>query len=286
MNLREAVSYVQSQGLDSGDAYALVLHALGRAITERAWLLAHGEQDLSTRAVSQLTQAVQRRAHDEPVAYITGCKEFYGLPLAVDARVLDPRADTETLVDWTLEALANKPKARVLDLGTGSGAVALALKHQRPAWEVYAVDISADALAVAADNARRLHLTVQFAQASWLQGCAGGCKDRCKGGFTGRFDAIVSNPPYIAEGDAHLTALRHEPCLALVSGADGLNAIRSIVSQAPARLVPGGWLLLEHGYNQAVAVRHLLGAAGLVTVQSRRDLAGIERCSGAQSQAA
>ncbi|MCX8518040.1 MAG: peptide chain release factor N(5)-glutamine methyltransferase [Rhodoferax sp.] len=273
MNLREAVSYAQSQGLDGSDAYALVLHALGRALTERAWLLAHGEQTLSANAVSRLTQAVQRRAHGEPVAYITGCKEFYGLSLAVDARVLDPRADTETLVDWALEALADKPKARVLDLGTGSGAVALALKHQRPAWEVHAVDISADALAVAADNARRLQLQVQFAQASWLQGRAG------------LFDAIVSNPPYIAEGDAHLPALHHEPRLALVSGVDGLDALRAIVGQAQVHLPPGGWLLLEHGYNQASTVRQLLAAAGLAEGQSRRDLSGIERCSGAQRPA-
>ena len=273
MNLREAVSYAQSQGLDSSDAYALVLHALGRAITERAWLLAHGEQALSASAVSQLTQAVQRRTHGEPVAYITGGKEFYGLPLAVDARVLDPRADTETLVDWALEALADRPQARVLDLGTGSGAVALALKHQRPAWEVHALDISDYALTVAADNARRLQLQVQFAQACWLQGCAG------------LFDAIVSNPPYIAEGDPHLPALHHEPRLALVSGVDGLDAIRAIVGQAQAHLSPGGWLLLEHGYNQASAVRQLLAAAGLVKGQSRSDLSGIERCSGAQRPA-
>ena len=273
MKLREAVSYAQSQGLDSSDAYALVLHALGRAITERAWLLAHGEQALSASAVSQLTQAVQRRTHGEPVAYITGGKEFYGLPLAVDARVLDPRADTETLVDWALEALADRPQARVLDLGTGSGAVALALKHQRPAWEVHALDISDYALTVAADNARRLQLQVQFAQASWLQGCAG------------LFDAIVSNPPYIAEGDPHLPALHHEPRLALVSGVDGLDAIRAIVGQAQTHLSPGGWLLLEHGYNQASAVRQLLAAGGLVKGQSRRDLSGIERCSGAQRPA-
>jgi release factor glutamine methyltransferase len=212
-----------------------------------------------------------RRANGEPLAYLTGCKEFYGLNLHVDERVLDPRADTETLVDWTLEVLRDLPIARVLDLGTGSGAIALALKHTRAQWEVHAVDFSADALAVARANAQRLALDVQFAQGSWLQPS------------TGRFDAIVSNPPYIVRGDPHLAALRHEPQQALVSGSDGLDDIRNIILGARARLKPGAWLLLEHGYDQAEAVRALLAQAGLVGVQSRHDLAGIERCSGAQN---
>ena len=204
------------------------------------------------------------------MAYLTGVKEFYGLPLHIDARVLDPRPDTETLVDWALEVLAPLPAPRVLDLGTGSGAIALAVQHQRPQAQVSAVDASQDALAVAQTNATRLGLAVRFHQGHWLQGMAG------------TFDAIVSNPPYIAAADPHLAALTHEPLQALASGADGLDDIRTIVAQAPAHLAPGGWLLLEHGWDQAGAVRTLLEAAGFGQVQSRKDLAGIGRCSGGQ----
>jgi release factor glutamine methyltransferase len=157
-----------------------------------------------------------------------------------------------------------------MDLGTGSGAIALALKRTRPDLQVNAVDFSVDALAVAQANAQRLHLEVAFFQANWLDG------------IPGRFGAIVSNPPYIASADAHLAALTHEPLSALASGVDGLDDIRTIITQASAHLLPGGWLLLEHGYNQATAVRALLTQAGFAHVQSRRDLAGIARCSGAQ----
>ena len=265
-----AVHNAQSLGLERLDAQMLLLHALGRAPHDRAWLLAHGDDALPATAQALLETLVQRRLSGEPLAYLTGFKEFYGLTLAVDARVLDPRPDTETLVDWALDALRGQTNARVVDLGTGSGAIALALKHAQPDWQVQAVDLSTEALAVAQANAQRLQLDVQFLQGSWLQG------------LTGRFDAIVSNPPYIVEGDPHLPALQHEPALALASGPDGLDAIRAIVASAPAHLVPGGWLLLEHGYDQAVPVRQLLESAGFVRVQSRCDLAGIERCSGGQ----
>eukprot|EP01037_Dinobryon_pediforme_P009791 gene9791-9857_t len=211
-----------------------------------------------------------RRVAGEPVAYLTGRKEFYGLPLQVDARVLDPRPDTETLVDWALEVIAPLTSPRVVDLGTGSGAIALALQSQRADARVLAVDASADALAVAQANAERLGLPVQFRQANWLVG------------VEGPFDAIVSNPPYIASADPHLAALTHEPLQALASGADGLEDIRAIVAQAPAHLRPGGWLLLEHGYDQADAVQALLAAQGFVRVQSRNDLADIARCTGGQ----
>ena len=271
MTVAQAIRYAQSLGLERLDAQLLLLHALGHASSERAWLLAHGDEALSDETQALLQTLVARRAGGEPLAYITGCKEFYGLRLQVDRRVLDPRADTETLVDWTLEVLRDLPLARVLDLGTGSGAIALALKHTCAQWEVHAVDFSADALAVARANAQRLALDVQFAQGSWLQPS------------TGRFDAIVSNPPYIVRGDPHLAALRHEPQQALVGGPDGLDDIRNIILGARARLKPGAWLLLEHGYDQAEAVRALLAHAGLVAVQSRHDLAGIERCSGAQN---
>jgi release factor glutamine methyltransferase len=207
----------------------------------------------------------------EPVAYITGQKEFFGLTLQVDPRVLDPRADTETLVEWVLSCLADVPTPQVVDLGTGSGAIALALKHTRADASVLAVDASADALAVASANAERLSLVVDFHHGSWLSPLA-----------SHTFDAIVSNPPYVAKDDTHLAALKHEPLSALASGLDGLDDIRSIVRQASQHLKPGGWLLLEHGYDQAHAVQALLGNQGFVNIQSRPDLAGILRCTGGQ----
>jgi release factor glutamine methyltransferase len=265
--IAQAIGWAQTQGLDRLDAQLLVLHAVGRADVERAWLLAHDTDALPDAAHATLQTTVRRRAAGEPLAYITGHKAFYVLDLCVDARVLVPRPDTETLVDWALELLGTAP-ARVLDLGTGSGAIALALQHCRPALDVLAIDYSADALAVAQANAQRLHLKVQFAQGSWLDG------------VQGRFDLIVSNPPYIAALDPHLAALTHEPLQALASGDHGLDDIRTIIAQAGRHLQPGGWLLLEHGYDQAAAVRTLLADAGFDHAQSRRDLAGIERCSG------
>lgn len=268
--LAQALNQARTLGLERIDAQLLLLHALARPDAGRAWLLAHDTDALDDATHAHFTALCQRRAAGEPVAYLTGRKEFYGLPLHIDARVLDPRPDTETLVDWALEVIAPLPAPRVVDLGTGSGAIALALQHQRPTAQVWAVDASSDALAVAQANARRLGLPVQLAQGNWLAHMEGGA----------RFDAIVSNPPYIASADPHLAALTHEPLQALASGADGLDDIRTIVLQAPRHLAPGGWLLLEHGYDQAEAVRALLSAAGLGNVQSRRDLSGVERCTG------
>ena len=268
--LRDALAQAQALGLERIDAQLLLLHILNCADAGRAWLLAHDTDTLAPSEQARFIALCQRRAAGEPVAYLRGMKEFYGLTLQVDARVLDPRPDTETLVDWALQLLAPLPAPRVLDLGTGSGAIALALQHQRPDAQVSAVDASADALAVAQANAARLGLAVQFARGNWLRGVAG------------QFDVIASNPPYIAAADPHLAALRHEPLQALASGADGLDDIRSIVAQAPSHLLPGGWLLLEHGWEQAEAVQALLRSAGFAEVQSRKDLAGIARCSGAQ----
>ncbi len=263
----QALADAQAAGLARIDAQLLLLHALGRKPHDRAWLIAHDTGVLPPDALARWQAVLSRRLGGEPLAYITGQKAFYGLDLLVDARVLDPRADTETLVDWALEVLPAAPQ-RVLDLGTGSGAVALALQDQRVNWEVHAVDRSPQALAVAQANAHRLALPVHFTQSDWLSG------------VEGRFHAIVSNPPYVAEGDPHLDALRHEPALALSSGSDGLDAIRTIIASAPPFLHPGGWLLLEHGFEQARAVCALLRQAGFSEIQSRHDLAGLERCSG------
>ena len=268
--LAQALQQAHALGLARIDAQMLLLHTLGRADAGRAWLLAHDTDAIDAPVHAQFIALCQRRAAGEPVAYLTGRKEFYGLPLHIDARVLDPRPDTETLVDWALEVMAPLPAPRVVDLGTGSGAIALALQKQRPDAHVLAVDASGDALAVARANAERLGLPVRFQQTSWLAG------------VDGTFDAIVSNPPYIASADPHLAALTHEPLQALASGADGLNDIRAIVAQSRPRLKPGGWLLLEHGHDQAQAVRDLLQSAGFNAIVSRRDLAGIERCTGGQ----
>ncbi len=248
----------------------LVLRALGRGVHDRAWLLANDAQPLPPSVVEHLDSLARRRLAGEPMAYITGTKEFFGLSLQVDARVLDPRPDTETLVEWALELLRQRLEPRVVDLGTGSGAIALALKSHYPNARVEAVDYSADALAVACANAQQLQLDVKFAQGSWLEP------------VRGDFDLIVSNPPYIAAADPHLEALRHEPLEALASGVDGLDDIRTIIAQSTQYLTAGGWLLLEHGYDQAAAVCALLTQAGFAHAQSRDDLAGIARCSAAQ----
>ena len=272
MQIDQTIQSLCKLGLDRLDAQMLLLHALHKPTNHRAWILAHGNDEVPDEAQQRLADCALRRAQGEPLAYITGHKEFYGLDLQIDARVLDPRADTETLVDWALEALPADQPVRAIDLGTGSGAIALALQQQRPHWQLHALDFSQDALDVAGANAARLQLQIAFRQGAWLQG------------VQERFHLIVSNPPYIADNDQHLAALRHEPLQALASGAEGLDDIRTIVSQAPACLEEGGWLLLEHGYDQAPAVRALLVASGFSDVQSRRDLAGIERCSGGRWQ--
>ena len=290
--LAQALAQAHTHGLARIDAQLLLLHALQRADAGRAWLLAHDTDMLDAATYGEFTALCQRRAAGEPVAYLTGHKEFYGLALQIDARVLDPRPDTETLVDWALEVLAGRslPETppHIVDLGTGSGAIALALQHHSPTAHVLAVDASTEALTVAQANATRLSLPVWFAQANWLEGL-GNSKGTAAGDTPrqgvddsprGPFDLIVSNPPYIAAQDPHLAALTHEPLQALASGPDGLDDIRSIVAQAPQHLVPGGWLLLEHGHDQAAAVQALLKAQGFTQVQSRNDLAGIARCTG------
>ena len=266
--MQQALLQAHHQGLERIDAQMLLLHVLGKPDAGRAWLLTHDGDVLTSEQQAQFAALCAQRLDGVPVAYLTGCKEFFGLALQVDARVLDPRPDTETLVEWALDVVENRVSPAIIDLGTGSGAIALAVQSQRPDAAVTAVDFSHDALDVAQANAQRLALPVRFVQSSWLEQ------------VKGQFDVIVSNPPYIREDDAHMPALRHEPRHALTSGAEGLDDIRAIIAQAPAHLKVGGWLLLEHGWDQAKAVQQLLREAGFTQVYSRQDLAGIERCTG------
>lgn len=268
MTLGQALGQACARGLTRLDAQLLLLQALGRGASERAWLLTHDQDPIEATAQAQFEALCERRRAGEPVAYLLGRREFMGLELAVDARVLVPRPDTETLVEWALALMTDRRSPRILDLGTGSGAIALALAHQRPDAQVQGVDRSAPALAVARANGERLGLAVQWRQACWLEGSQTG------------WDLIVSNPPYIPEGDPHLPALAHEPTSALVAGPEGLDDLHHLIAAAPPYLASGGWLLLEHGWNQSEAVRQALVRAGFCEVQSRKDLAGHTRCSG------
>ena len=288
--VQQALLQARQAGLDKLDAQVLLLHRLGRSPHDRAWLIAHDTDPLATAAAQEFLALCRRRLAGEPVAYLVGKREFHGLELLVDARVLDPRPDTETLVDWALEVLAPLQAPSLLDLGTGSGAIALALQQRRADAQVWALDASGDALTVASANARRLELPVRFLLGSWLSGWAQRQAEAATQGPNGpalpaRFELIVSNPPYIRADDPHLAALTHEPLSALASGADGLDDIRVIAAQAGEHLQPGGWLLLEHGWDQADAVAQLLGEQGYVEVQHRTDLAGHLRCTGGRRAA-
>lgn len=252
--------------LEPGEAERLLAHVLDRTA---AWLYAHGDAPVAAEEHRRFESLVERRVRGEPLAYLVGSRGFWRFDLAVSPATLIPRPETERLVELALERLPEGPPLRVADLGTGSGAIALSLAFERPRAQVVATDASADALAVARGNAAALKLeNIGFRQGDWCEPLAGE-----------RFDLIASNPPYIAEGDPHLSQgdLRHEPAAALASGADGLDAIRRIVAQSPAHLVPGGWLLLEHGRDQGAAVRALLRQAGFVDVSTGRDLEQRER---------
>jgi release factor glutamine methyltransferase len=263
------LAHGRRRGVDRLDARLLVAHALHQPA---AWPLAHGDDPVDPPDAERIAALLERRAAGEPLAYLTGAREFRGLSLQVDRRVLVPRPETEALVDWALEILdarAAGPTARVVDLGTGSGAIGLAIAHARRTVEVTATDASAEALDCARDNADRLGVALRLRRGDWWAATPGE-----------RFDLAVSNPPYIAEHDPHLAALTHEPPTALASGPLGLDALRRIAAEAPRHLPPGGWLLLEHGHDQADAVRRALAAAGFEAVETRPDLAGHARLSG------
>ncbi|HET6587436.1 MAG TPA: peptide chain release factor N(5)-glutamine methyltransferase [Oleiagrimonas sp.] len=248
------------------EAELLLGHALG---VSRAWLFAHANDCVAEAQHQAYTALIERRAQGEPVAYLTGRRGFWTLDLEVTPATLIPRPETETLVEQALARLSTDRACTVVDLGTGSGAIALAVASERPRAQVVATDASSEALAVARGNAVRLGLrNVEFLQGDWLAPLAGR-----------RFDMIVSNPPYIEAGDAHLARgdLRFEPPAALASGADGLDAIRRIVRDARDHLEPGGWLLLEHGWNQGEAVRALLRESGYAGIFTATDLEDRDR---------
>lgn len=260
-----ALTQARDWGVERLDAQLLVAHALGQT---RSWVIAHDDAALGDQAPA-LSALLRRRAAGEPLAYLLGEREFHGLTLRVTPDVLVPRPDTETLVDWAVALLAGLPAPRVIDLGTGSGAIALALKQACPQAELHASDLSEAALAVARANGRALGLDVLWHHGAWWQAVP-----------AGRFDLALSNPPYVAPGDPHLAALHHEPAMALTpagDGGDGLADIERIVDGAPERLRPGGWLLIEHGAEQGSAARALFRQAGFSAVQTRPDLAARPR---------
>jgi release factor glutamine methyltransferase len=273
MTVDGLVALARHRGLARLDAQWLVAHHLGRS---RAWLVAHGDEDIDPALAQRCEHDFHRRFLGEPLAYIVGRSEFHGSSLKVSPAVLVPRPETEALVEWGLERLARRPAgappAQVVDLGTGSGAIALAIKRCAPSAEVTGTDKSAPALEVARDNGARLGLGVRWLDSDWWANLSGE-----------RFDLVLSNPPYIAEADPHLPALRHEPSTALIAGVDGLDDLRRIVAGALAHLRPGGWLLLEHGHDQGPDVRQLLQVHGLVDACTRQDLAGLDRLSGGQA---
>lgn len=264
---------LQIANIDPIDSRALLRTALGVSDT---YLVAHPGQMLTDRERECYLAWVERRRAGEPVAYLTGEREFYSLAFKVTPAVLIPRPETELLVEAALERVPAHVPFRVLDLATGSGCVAVAIAANRPRARVTATEVARDALAVARDNAARHGAGVEFLESDWFDALAGR-----------RFELIVSNPPYVAEADPHLSEgdSRFEPRAALVAGADGLSGIRLIIAQARAHLEPGGGLLFEHGYDQAARCRALLAQAGYFEVATRHDLAGIERVSGGRFDA-
>lgn len=254
------------QRIPAAEARLLLGHLLGKSA---AWLEAHRDDGVAVAV--DYAALVGRRAGGEPIAYLLGVREFYGRDFAVTPDVLIPRPETELLVDIAKTKVSPGGTATLLDLGTGSGCLAATLALELPQSRVMAVDVSPAALAVARGNAERLGACVEFIESDWFDTLP-----------QQTFDLIVANPPYVAAGDPHLGEgdLRFEPANALTDHADGLSALRRIIALAPSWLVPGGWIFLEHGYDQAAAVRKLLDTAGFVDLEQHRDLAGIVRASG------
>ncbi|MEO6664861.1 MAG: peptide chain release factor N(5)-glutamine methyltransferase [Rubrivivax sp.] len=278
--IADLLSEARTMGVARLDAQLLLAHHLQKS---RAWLLAHDDQPVPAEPAAAVRDGLARRATGEPLSYIVGSTAFCGLTLKVSTSVLVPRPETEDLVAWALQGLRlGHVSGPVVDLGTGSGAIALAVLSglatdtasgtraatAAPAMQVSATDASADALAIAAVNAQHLGLPLELLLGDWWAPLTGR-----------RFGMVISNPPYIAAADPHLAALAHEPIEALTSGADGLDALRTIIAGAPGHLLPGGWLLLEHGHDQGPAVQQLLRAAGFGGIETRNDLAGLARCS-------
>lgn len=251
----------ESPGLD---AELLICRAID---VPRAYLYAHPEDEPDAAALERIESAVSRRLDGEPMAYITGSREFWSLPLAVSPATLVPRPETERLVELALDVMPRRAACAVLDLGTGSGAIACAIARDRPAAAVVGVDISSGALDVAALNARELRLSnVEWLHGDWTAPVAGR-----------RFDVVLSNPPYVASDDEALANLRHEPVAALAAGRDGLDAIRRLAAEVPGVIVAGGALLIEHGATQAPAVHALLSARGWAEIACHNDYAGLPR---------
>lgn len=267
--LREVLAAATQRLGERIDAETLLLHVLDKP---RSWLFAHADDPLDMDVQTAFSELVERRAQGEPVAYLTGHRGFWSMDLEVTMATLIPRTETELLVELALQRLPRERVCAVADLGTGSGAIALALAHERPLARVTATDASSAALAVAQRNAQRLRIgNVDFAQGDWLAPLG-----------AQRFDLIASNPPYIEADDVHLARgdLRFEPASALASGVDGLDDIRRIVRDARDHLEVDGWLLFEHGWNQGDAVRVLLDAAGYAEVFTAQDLEQRDRVSG------
>ena len=256
-------------GTDYRDAELMLLHSLGK--DERSWLIAHDHDELPTDVIDSFSSMSEERLKGVPLAYLLGHREFWSLKLKVTRDVLIPRSETELLVEWALELASHHNLDSMLDLGTGSGAIALAVQYDLPHLSVTASDVSESVLRVARENAEGLGLPVEFVESSWF------------GALAQRHWALIaSNPPYVAADDAHLQEgdLRFEPNVALTDGGDGLSSIREIASNAPDHLEVGGWLLIEHGYDQAADVRSILEMNGFSRVSLRHDLAGRPRVTG------
>jgi release factor glutamine methyltransferase len=268
MNVEQALTTARTLGLTRLDAMVLLAHHLQR---RREWLIAHPLAEVAAAVLVGFGADCRRRADGVPLAYLIGRREFMGLELQVSPGVLVPRPETETLAEWAIERLRSRPpgsaQPRVIDLGTGSGALALAIAAACPQADIVATDRSAAALAVARANGRRLRLDVRFAEGDWWSAVG-----------DARFDLAVANPPYIAEGDPHLSALQHEPQEALVAGQAGLDELVRIIEEARRHV--SGWLLLEHGWNQASEVGRLMSLGGFSDIETRADLNALPRCTG------